>query len=201
MKKENYNIKNGSELESLLRDELNPIFSTRYFHIDYNTIPYKRLSIVLYNADKRASQYIISLSGNIALQITGFDDQDNISSYMVLNCLKEREIGILMQIKNQSGNIDSIIAYLLKKFKHLNLEKVTDSTKHMKFDEIAKEEIPIQIEPEIIDEIPIQIESEIIIKKDDEIPIPKIINKNDDIERAMKIINRNKEIKLVNKIF
>ncbi len=185
-------IKTGIELQNFLREQLNPLFSNLYFHIDYDNDKYKRLRIVLYNADNRTTQYEISLSGNITLLLRGFDNNDRITNSMSLECIKSREIEILMHFSTQNGNINKIGNYIIKKFKMLNLEKVTCSTKHMKFDEVEIPVVEEVIKPiVVIDEKP-----EVWVKEKQE-KVVEVIKENEPKEiinsDISKIISKEKK--------
>lgn len=139
MKKDiNYNIKDGYELQDVLLHHLEYKYSQYYFHIEYLVDKYKRVRIVFYNANKKALQYDISCSGNISILIEGFNEDNSISKYMMAHCIKDKEIKYQMNWKDTSGNINKIVPYIISKFKNLDLEKITDSTRHMTFDKVEE---------------------------------------------------------------
>lgn len=154
-KKKDYNVTTASEVVTLIKNELGPIFESRYFSVEFKTHPYKRLSIVLYNGDKRALPWQIGYSGNIAATITGFTDDNKVSSAMCFEVLKSWEIDSVMNINTKNGDINNVLRYVLSKFKNVDLAKVTDYTKHMVFDEngVVKPHGMPAIDEAIIDDI------------------------------------------------
>lgn len=167
-------IKTGIELQDFLRLELQEKYQGLYFHIDYDEIPNRRLVIVFYNALSSVDMYTISLSGNISVIIDGFDENNKITQNMSTRCLKSKEIELLMNFSTQNGNISKIITYILKKFKSLNLEKVTCSTKHLEKIQEYKEINTLEEEPKEIINIT---ESE----------IKKVEPKKVDVNRSKKV--------------
>ena len=122
-------IKTGYEMAQYIQTELSEKYSKLYFNCEYKTEPWKVISLVFYNCDKNESQYDISCCGNIAILIEGFKDDDTIDATISAKLLKEREVRSIMNWKDKHGDVDKTVKYIIDKFRHLDLARITDVTR------------------------------------------------------------------------
>ena len=125
-------MNNGYDLQSFLKRELSYKYAKLAMWVDYYETPYRHLNIVFYNADKRFPDSVVCESGNIALVMTGFGKDNKVLNDLSVSCAKSKEIESLMRWKDNRGNVTKVSKYILDKFKNLDLNKVTCSTKHLK---------------------------------------------------------------------